>query len=794
MTSAFANTTALGSLRVLDLGGVSTAYASRLLADFGADVVLIEPAAGDPSRSLPPFAGGQEDAERSLAFLALHTNKRSAVVEVDSEAGRAQLLDLIRGADVLLESHTPGYLDGIGLGYEELREANPGLVMCSVTLYGQTGPYAGYKGSALHAEAMGGVMMLQGDPSKAPSMSPAFLGYSLAGVHAGLGIMHALFAREKSGRGQHVDVSMQEANANIHFIVSQYGYNSTIAQRPGAGAGGGSGIFECSDGWVGFSPIQPNQFQALADWMDNEVLKDPVWQDLRVRMESGEFVSSEVSAFIAGFTVAEFVDEAQKRRIPAAPVSTVAGLASNVHLNAREYFQEVDSDSAGRYTLPGPPGRFTETPWRITRPAPRLGEHTGEVLADAKALIPAASRAGTTRSGAPSAPFDGVRITDLTRVWVGPYGTRQLADFGAEVIKIESSLFDATSRIAGILPMHPELNRNKLSITIDLHHKEGQDLVKRLVATSDVVAENYAPGALKRWGLDYESLRQVKEDIVYISMPGWGSTGPFSHHVLFGLQAQTASGVTHQWGHPDSPPSLRCGIYYADFFVLETALYHRKLTGQGQLIEVSQVEAQANALGIPLLDHFVNGVDTQPQGNARSYAGPHGVYPCKGVDAWCAIACSTEDEWDGLVRALTPPMGQAPEWTGDVRFATLEARVENRETLDAALSEWTANVTPKQVMTILQRHGVPASAVQTTEDVYFDGHLRARGYVADIQHPEPQWGRMGHATFGAQLSETPGQIRLGAPALGQDNDYVLGELLMMDGPEVARLREGGVLA
>ena len=599
---------------------------------------------------------------------------------------------------------------------------------------------------------------------------------------------------------QQVDVSMQEANANIHFIVSQYGYNSTIAQRPGVGAGGGSGIFECSDGWVGFSPIQPNQFQALADWMGNEVLKDPVWQDLRVRMESGEFVSSEVSAFIAGFTVAEFVDEAQKRRIPAAPVSTVAGLASNVHLNAREYFQEVESDSAGRYTLPGPPGRFSETPWRIARPAPRLGEHTDEVLAEAKASIPAA-RARSARAGASSAPFDGIRITDLTRVWVGPYGTRQLADFGAEVIKIESSLFDATSRIAGILPMHPELNRNKLSITVDLHHKDGQDLVKQLVATSDVVAENYAPGALKRWGLDYDSLRQVKEGIVYISMPGWGSTGPFSHHVLFGLQAQTASGVTHLWGHPDAPPSLRCGIYYADFFVgaqcgfmLETALYHRKLTGQGQLIEVSQVEAQANALGIPLLDHFVNGVDTQPEGNARSYAGPHGVYPCKGIDAWCTIACSTEEEWGSLVGALTPPMGQAPEWTGDPRFATLPARVENREALDTALSEWTSNLTPKQVMTMLQRHGVPASAVQTTEDVYFDGHLRGRGYVVDIQHPETQWGQLGHATFGAQLSETPGQIRLGAPALGQDNDYVLGDLLEMDESEVARLREDGVLA
>ncbi len=799
MMTALESNTALGSLRVLDLGGLPTAYASRLLSDFGADVVLVEPPTGDPSRALPPFVGGRDDGEHSLAFVALHTNKRSVTVDLNTETGQAQLKALAQRADVLLESYSPGHLQQIGLGVEDLHEINPGLVVCSVTPFGQTGPFSSYKGTDLHAEAMGGVMLLQGDPSKAPSMSPAFLAYSLTGVHAGLGILHALFARAETGRGQHVDVSMQEANANIHFIVSQYGYNSSIAQRPGVGAGGGSGIFQCSDGWVGFSPIQPNQFQALADWMGNDVLRDPVWQDLRVRMENGEFITAEVGQFIAGFTVAEFVDEAQRRRIPAAPVSTVGGLAANIHLNEREYFQEAQSDAFGRYRLPGPPGRFSETPWAIRRSAPRLGEHNDEVQAEL--AVRSASSRPSPRNGPPKAPLDGVRITDLTRIWVGPYGTRQLADFGAEVIKIESSLFDATSRLPGILPMHPELNRNKLSITVDLHHEEGQQVVRRLVEKSDVVAENYAPGALRRWGLDYDSLRQVRDDIVYISMPGWGATGPFAHHVLFGLQAQTASGVTHLWGHPDSPPSLRCGIYYADFFVgaqcgfmLETALYHRKLTGQGQLIEVSQVEAQANALGIPLLDYFVNGIDSAPQGNHRTYAAPHGVYPCKGVDAWCAIACATEEEWQGLVRALTPAMGQPPDWTVDPRFASIGSRVENREPLDEAISAWTMNLTPKQVMTMLQRFGVPATAVQSTEDVYFDSHLRHRGYVVDIQHPEPQWGRLGHAAQGARLSETPGEVRLPAPALGQHEDYVLKDLLGMSETEVTHLREGGVLS
>ncbi|MBI4236766.1 MAG: CoA transferase [Chloroflexi bacterium] len=791
---------ALDGLRVLDLGGLSTAYSTRLLADFGADVILVEPPEGDATRRLPPFAGDSPGPERSLVFLAFHTNKRSVVLEIGAREGRQSFLSLVRSADVVMEGYQRGYLAGLGVGYEALRRRNPRLVLCSITPFGQTGPHAGYKGLDLHAEAMGGLMMLQGDPSKAPCMSPAFIGYELAGVHAALGVMHALFARETTGRGQRVDVSLQEASANVHFIVSQYGMNSTIVERPGIGAGGGTGIFACKDGHVGFSPILPNQFQALAQWMDNPALQDPVFGDLRVRIEQAEFINAFVTEFISRFTMSEFVDEAQRRRIPAAPVSTPAGLARNPHLLARDYFQEARHPVVGPYRLPGPPGRFSATPWRISRPAPRLGEHTQEVLKVVEAPPPAPAAALRGSRARPGLPLEGVRITDLTRIWVGPYGTRQLADFGAEVIKIESSLFDVTSRLPGILPQHPELNRNKMSVTVDLHRREGQDLVKRLVQVSDAVTENYAAGALQRWGLDYESLRQVKPDIVYMSMPGWGATGPFAHHVLFGLQAQTASGLTHLWGHADSPPSLRCGIYYADFFVgalsgllLEMALYHRRRTGRGQYIEISQVETQANALAVPLLDYFVNRRDGQPTGNARPYAAPHGVYPCKGRDTWCAVACTTEEEWEGLVRALTPPLGQPPAWTRDPRFATFQERLAHRDELDQRLAEWTRALTPRQVMRMLQAQGVAAAAVQNTEEVFYDPHLRARGYIVPIQHSNAVWGTMEHATFPAHLSETPGVIRRGAPALGEHNDRVLRELLGLSAGEVRDLREAKAL-
>ena len=795
---------ALDGLRVIDLGGMPSMYASKLLADFGATVALLEGPAGDASRRLPPFGGGIADGERSLVFHAFHANKRSVIVDITTPDGQEQVRRLASSADVLIETNAPGYMDSIGLGSKALRAANPRLVVCSVTPFGQTGPFASYKGTDLHAEAMGGLMMLQGDPERRPAMSPAFLGYSVAGTHAAIGIMNALFAREHSGAGQHVDVSMQEAIANILYIVSQYGYNGTIAKRPGTGGGGGTGVFECSDGWIGFSPIQPNQFRAFAAWSENVVLQDDMFADLSVRSENAAFINGIAREFFLTKTVAQAVEEAQSRRIPATPVSTPADLAQNPHLIFRDYFQDVVHPILGAYKLPGPPGRLSETPWAIRSPAPTLGQHTDEVMAEAAAQpqssAPVADAPPMAHPGNGRLPLEGVRITDLTRIWVGPYGTRQAADFGAEVIKIESSLFDPASRITGLLPMHPELNRNKMSITVDLHHEDGQAIVRKLASTSDAVVENYAAGALSRWGLDYEGIRAVKPDIVYMSMPGWGNTGPFASHVLFGLQAQTASGVTHLWGHPDSTPDMRCGVYYADFFVggqsgfmLEAALYHKLKTGQGQYIEVSQVEAQANALGMPLLDYYVNGVNQEPAANRRDYAAPHDAYPCLGNDNWCVIACHTDEEWQGLARAMTPLRGEVPAWTQDPRFSTLEGRLANRDALDEELSNWTRTLTPRQVMLTLQRHGVPAAACQTTEDTFFDPALNARGYIVTVNHPEPQWNAMRHASFGASLSDTPGAIRMGAPALGQHNEYVLRELLGYSESDVRELVEAKIL-
>jgi crotonobetainyl-CoA:carnitine CoA-transferase CaiB-like acyl-CoA transferase len=795
----------LDGVKVLDLGGMRTAYAGRLMADMGADVKLIEPPSGDSTRRIPPFIGDVAGLDRSLVFLAFATNKKSVVVDVSTPTGRSQLQDLAARADVILEGFSPGYLDRNDLGYQKLSEKNPGLVLCSVTPFGQSGPYSDYEGTDLHAEAMGGLMAIQGDPSRAPCMSPAFLGYSLPGVNAALGVLHAMLARESTGRGQHVDVSMQEAIANIHYIVSQYGYTGAMQIRPGIGGGGATGIFQCADGFVGFSPIQPGQWRALVEWMDDPALKGPTFETVAGRREQSDLIFELVSAFIMQFQVADFVEESQKRRIPAAPVSTPTNLAENPHLLDRDYFVDLEHVEAGNYRLPGAVAQMSETPWRVSRPAPTLGEHTAEVagVSGSGAIIQRPPQPKSGSNGPPRLPLEGIRVTDMTRIWVGPYCTRQLADFGADVIKVESTVFDPNSRIGGVIPTHADLNRNKRSITVDLHTSEGQEVVRRMIAESDAVVENYAAGTLSRWGLGYNDVRELNPEIVYLSMPGWGSVGPYKDHVLFGLQAQTASGASYLWGHPEASPRDRCAIYYADFFVgaqaafaLESGLYYRKRTGKGQFIEISQVEAMANAMAVPFLDHVINDRDVEPIGNDRTYAAPHSVYPCAGDDRWVAIACETDEQWAAISVALTPsspPNTPPPEWTTDDRFHTYEGRAANRNEIDAYLTSWTIDLTPKQVMFTLQRHGVPAAAVQDSEDVFFDPHLRSRGYIESIDHPEPVWGTIHHAMFPSRLMDTPGQIRSPAPVLGGHTEEVLRDLLGYSEAEIRNLTESGAL-
>jgi benzylsuccinate CoA-transferase BbsF subunit len=378
-----------------------------------------------------------------------------------------------------------------------------------------------------------------------------------------------------------------------------------------------------------------------------------------------------------------------------------------------------------------------------------------------------------------------LRILDFSWVLAGPYATRILADFGAEVIKVQPLLpreEDEFSR-----GYYNTWNRNKLGITLNLNKPEGVALAERLVNISDAVVENFTPRVMANWGLDYESLKKIKPDIVMLSLSTMGNSGPWRDYVGFGPTIQAFSGITYLTSFPGKPP-LGLGISYADHIAglvgclaLLGALEYRQKSGEGQYIDLSQVEAMASLMGGAILEYMLSGREVEAVGNSSTEAAPHGVYRCKGNDRWCAIAVFTDEEWRGFKRALGNPA-----WTEDKSFITFTARLKNKARLDRLIEEWTKEHTAEEAMALLQGQGVAAGMVQDASDLARDPQLRARGFFVEL-------GKTISDGVPVRLSDTPAKYSRAAPLQGQDNDYVYKKLLGMSEDELAKLRQQGII-
>jgi crotonobetainyl-CoA:carnitine CoA-transferase CaiB-like acyl-CoA transferase len=379
-----------------------------------------------------------------------------------------------------------------------------------------------------------------------------------------------------------------------------------------------------------------------------------------------------------------------------------------------------------------------------------------------------------------------IRILDFSWVLAGPYATRLLADFGAEVIKVQPLLSsEADDRFSR--GYYNTWNRNKLGITLNMDKPQGVALAKKLVKISDAVVENFTPRVMANWGLDYDNLKKLRPDIIMLSLSVMGQTGPRRDYVGFGPTVHAFSGLTWLTSFPGEPPA-GLGFAYADHvaglyasLALLGALAYRRRTGEGQYIDVSEVEAMASLLG----DAIINGQEAVPVGNKSFYAAPHNVYRCQGDDRWCAVAVFTDEAWRGFRRALGNP-----SWAEDEKFATLSGRLNHREELDRLVAAWTQQHTPEEVMARLQGNGVAAGVVQDARDLADDPQLRARDFFIELAHPEP--GKTIADATPIKLSHTPARYHR-APAPGQDNDHVYRRLLGLDEGEMAELRENGVI-
>ncbi len=406
-------------------------------------------------------------------------------------------------------------------------------------------------------------------------------------------------------------------------------------------------------------------------------------------------------------------------------------------------------------------------------------------------------------------PLAGIRVCDLTWIIAGPTATRVLADFGAEVIRIEhGQSIDAIRLGRPIVGDAPTLNnsgffnyfnRNKKSVLLNVRHPMGMDVLKRIIAASDVVVENFSSGVMTSWELDYPQLRELKPDIIYCSISGFGHSGRDKAFTTWGPTAQALSGLTLTSGLPGKPPA-GWGFSYMDHTAGYTAasailmaLHHRNKTGEGQHIDISQVEAGIVLNGPAVLDYSVNGRkwrrDGMPPGNRawEPAVAPHNTYPCAGEDRWLAIACMNDAEWVALVRAMDEPL-----WAADVRFRSNEARIANQDELDERIGEWTSELEDYEAMEILQAAGVRAGVCQKASDRFErDPQLKARDWWARMDHPE-----LGENDFDGvlpRLSATPGALRTASPILGADTWGVLEEVAGFTPEEIAEYEAMGVL-
>jgi benzylsuccinate CoA-transferase BbsF subunit len=398
--------------------------------------------------------------------------------------------------------------------------------------------------------------------------------------------------------------------------------------------------------------------------------------------------------------------------------------------------------------------------------------------------------------------LDGVRIADFCWLWAGAYATGLLALLGAEVIKIESMARPDPSRKMTLTigqafegvehsPVFNSINLNKLSVRLNLKQPAAVELAKKIVQISDVASENMRPGAMDSIGLGYDVLKEVKPDIIMLSSSAFGSEGPLRRYGGYAPSFACYSGLAHLTGYSDGPPNPMTGSTdlmsaTTSAFAIMAALNHRQHTGQGQHIDMASVESLAVFTGDALMEYIMNGRVQSRNGNHDRIMAPHNCYRCRGDDKWVSIAVATDEEWQAFCNAAGHP-----EWASDERFSDTYSRWKNERELNDLIGEWTVNYTHYEVTEILQKAGVAAIPSFSNEEIFSDPHFKARELAVEVEHPSmgkqvvlgPPW----------RLSETPARVTKSAPTMGENNEYVFGEILGMSGKEIARLIEEEII-
>ena len=800
----------LSDVRIVECGeGVAAAFATRLMALLGAEVIKVEPPNGDLTRRRGPFFQDRFDPEKSGLFLYLNADKYGVTLDLRSAEERGRLDELLAGADVLLHNIAPADRAAMRMTSATICQDHPSLIVTAISPFGDFGPRTGYRAYDINVMHAGGIAALSPPCSVFPELPPLKLfGHQSqfqAANHAAFATLAALFHRGGGGLGQAIEVSAQECIAAIlELSFVAYTYTGSQTSRLGRRMLGPWGIFDCADGKVVMCCIEEHQWHRLVtmmghpDWAHEELFKDRF-----ARGRNSDALSLLIGDWLKDWKVSEFFHAAQKNRIPAAPVNLFADVYADSHLREREFFTRIPIAGDERtIEAPGVPFK-SSMGGRLRRPAPRLGEHNSSREAFSQ-KEPHRDGRPHTRPAGEAGPLAGIRVLDFSWVWQGPYCTLQLSHLGAEVIRIESVRRLDINRV--IPPFADrqsgrnragsfnQWNQGKRSIRLNLEIPEAVEIAKSMVTHCDLVVENFAPGVITRMGLGYDVLRELKSDIIMLSLSGYGQTGPYARFVSYGSLLGAQSGLFSVSGYESGEPS-ETGVTYGDpnsgamgTFAAIAALIHRRRTGEGQHIDISLWEALETLLPEAWLEYAMNGREPEVTANRDRWMAPHNCYKTSGdAEHWVTIAIGSEPEW----RALCEAMGQ-PSLAADPLFLTAALRKENEDELDAVITRWTIRRDRWEIAEMMQRAGVAAMPTMSNKDLALDPHLRERGFIVELEHPEV--GRRAHTGVPWTMSRTPCQVRTPAPIFGSDTDDVLAALLGYSSERLEALRNEGVIS
>ena len=772
----------LAGVRVIELGtGIPSGYAGKLFRDAGADVIKVEPPAGDPLRRWSA-TGADLEGRTGALFSFLTAGKQSIVGSIDDP----QIGALVAGADLVIE-------DG-AVDVDALRDDAPRLVILSITPFGRTGPWSTRPATDFIVQAECGSIAARGAPDSPPVQAGARTSEWAAGLYGASAALAAVLGVRDGADGVVIDASWMEAMTIATNLFADPLWSLMTALMGVEPSGPARSvetpsIYPSADCWIGFNTNGPQHAEAFLHLIERPDLIEAGYVMASTRTANRHEFDEWVRAFTTRFTSAEILDRAAELRVPTVRVNDGATVLLEEHLVARDFFAP---SADGGLVAPRPHYRIAGERPPAAGPVPPLG-------ADQPRARVADRRSEVTRRR----PLEGLKVLDVTCWWAGPSNTQILAAMGADVIHVESIAHADPMRYAAAVmfldrdqwwelsSFYLGINTNKRGITLDLNDPEGVSLAEELIGWADIVVENYTPRVMPKFGLGWDRVHALNPRAVMVRQPAFGLDGPWSERVGFAQNMEQMSGMAFLTGFADQEPLVPrgpgdpLGGAHAAFATL-AALARRNATGEGVLVEVPLIEGSLNITAEPVVEYTAHGRLMERDGNRSAHAAPQGLYRCIGDEQWLAVSVANDEQWSALVGAI-----DAEDLGDDLSLTTLAGRRAAHDRLDERIAAWAAGRSLDEALDALAAAGIPAAALADPRTIHTHPHLVARGFFEEVPHPVV--GSVPIAGMPFRMSGVRRWIERPAPLMGEHNEEVLGGLLGLDQDRLAELKASGII-